>query len=194
VNNINPRVYPHEYLYNRLLFARYRVEYDAFPTIYGRMIITRYSEGGRIVFARGNIVNSKFIVNPVGGWRTAFMIMLPEAVIRIGENTGMSNTVIASASSVTIGRNVAIGAGTKIFDTDFHGVHPEDRFGTRPTKPVVIEDDVFIGGNVTILKGVTVGRASVIGAGAVVAKNIPPGEIWAGNPVRFIKKQKESTA
>jgi acetyltransferase-like isoleucine patch superfamily enzyme len=55
---------------------------------------------------------------------------------------------------------------------------------------VRIEDGAFIGTNAIILKGVTVGAESVIAAGAVVAKSIPPGEIWGGNPARFIKKLK----
>jgi acetyltransferase-like isoleucine patch superfamily enzyme len=57
-----------------------------------------------------------------------------------------------------------------------------------PTKPVTIEDGAFIGGDVIILKGVVIGENSVIGAGSVVAKSVPPGEIWAGNPAKFIRK------
>jgi acetyltransferase-like isoleucine patch superfamily enzyme len=52
---------------------------------------------------------------------------------------------------------------------------------------VIIEDNVFIGAHSTILKGVTIGKNSVIGACSVVTKNIPPNEIWAGNPAKFIK-------
>ena len=53
---------------------------------------------------------------------------------------------------------------------------------------MIIEDNVFIGAHSTILKGVTIGQNSIIGACSVVTKNIPPNEIWAGNPAKFIKK------
>ena len=54
--------------------------------------------------------------------------------------------------------------------------------------PVVIEDNVFIGARCIILKGVTIGENSVVGAGSVVTKSIPANEIWAGNPAKFIRK------
>ena len=56
------------------------------------------------------------------------------------------------------------------------------------TRPVVIRDGAFIGAHSIILKGVTVGEKSVVGAGSVVTRSIPDGEIWAGNPARFIRK------
>jgi acetyltransferase-like isoleucine patch superfamily enzyme len=55
--------------------------------------------------------------------------------------------------------------------------------------PISIEDDVWIGANVIILKGITVGRGSVIGAGSVVTRSIPPGQIWVGNPARFVRSR-----
>jgi acetyltransferase-like isoleucine patch superfamily enzyme len=57
-----------------------------------------------------------------------------------------------------------------------------------PHKPVRIEDGAFIGTNAIICKGVTIGKESIVAAGAVVVKSIPPGEIWGGNPAKFIRK------
>ncbi len=87
-----------------------------------------------------------------------------------------------------------IGAGCKIYDTDFHPIDAEYRFGGRKdnqetkTKPIVIEDGVFIGGHSIILKGTHIGSNTVIGAGSVVSGEIPANQIWAGNPARFIRK------
>lgn len=118
-------------------------------------------------------------------------------VLSIGDNSAISNTAITVAESVNIGRNVFIGAGCKIYDTDFHPIEAEFRFGdtvdiTRTkTKRIIIEDGAFIGGHSIILKGSHIGENSVIGAGSVVAGNIPANEIWAGNPARFMKKIKD---
>lgn len=118
-------------------------------------------------------------------------------VLSIGDNSGISNTAITVAESINIGRNVFIGAGCKIYDTDFHPIEAEFRFGSNAditrtkTKRVIIEDGAFIGGHSIVLKGTHIGENSVIGAGSVVTGNIPANEIWAGNPVRFIRKIKE---
>lgn len=78
-----------------------------------------------------------------------------------------------------------------MYDTDFHSLDPLKR-ATVPDPdvaraPIVIGDDVFIGGHVIILKGVRVGDGAVIGAGSVVTKDVPAREIWAGNPAKYIK-------
>ena len=80
----------------------------------------------------------------------------------------------------------------KIWDTDFHSLDPSIRIYEGDSqiisKSVLIKESAFIGANSIILKGVTIGKNSIVGAGSVVSKNIPDNEIWAGNPVRFIKK------
>lgn len=80
--------------------------------------------------------------------------------------------------------------GTKIYDTDFHWLDFEKRIRETggKTSPVTIKDGAFIGGSCIILKGVTIGEKSVIGAGSVVTKSVPDGEMWAGNPAKFIRK------
>lgn len=111
--------------------------------------------------------------------------------ITIKDGTWINNnfTAIAEHTSITIGERVLIGPGVEIFDSDFHGLNINDRGRSAPewAKPVVIGDDVFLGANTKILKGVTIGRGSVIANSAVVTGNIPAGVIAGGNPARVIR-------
>lgn len=99
--------------------------------------------------------------------------------------TAGKNMLIAK-QSVSIGRNCAIAWGVTICDHDFHKLYQDGRQRVE-TAPVVIEDNVWIGMNATILKGVTVGQGAVIGAGAVVTRDVPPACICAGNPARVVQ-------
>lgn len=93
--------------------------------------------------------------------------------------------------SITIGNHVKIGACVLLTDTDAHPIdYVSRRFSNEGTKsaPIVIEDDVWIGAHCVVLKGVTIGARSIIGAGSVVTKNIPADCIAAGNPCKIIKK------
>lgn len=111
----------------------------------------------------------------------------------IGNNTGMSNVAITCKTKVEIGNHVMIGAGVRIYDMDFHPLESKYRYGSGKddshirTAPIRIDDGVFIGTGSVILKGVEIGRNSIVGAGSVVSKSIPEGEIWAGNPAKRIK-------
>lgn len=80
-----------------------------------------------------------------------------------------------------------------MYTTDFHSLNPEVRstvndMKQRKSAPVVIMDHAFIGAHCIILKGVTIGKNAIVGAGSVVTKSIPDNEIWAGNPAKFIRK------
>lgn len=106
--------------------------------------------------------------------------------ITIGDNTFInSGTSIGSLSSVTIGNNVAIGNYVLIMDADFH--NPVDHTLPGAKAPIVIEDDVWIGARVTILKGVTIGKHAVVAAGAVVTKDVPAGALVGGVPAKLIR-------
>ncbi|MCL1833642.1 MAG: acyltransferase [Leptospirales bacterium] len=113
------------------------------------------------------------------------------AELIIGDHVGISGTTINSCKKVVIGNHVVIGTGVCIFDTDFHSLDPRVRAGNadsikKGAKRVIIEDHAFIGAYSIILKGVTIGKNSVVGAGSVVRASIPPNQIWAGNPAKFI--------
>ena len=116
-------------------------------------------------------------------------------------------THIWSQASITIGNHVLISHGVDIHDTDSHPLdwrdRREDAAGilhlnqyVTPTKtisrPIVIEDDVWICFKASVLKGVSIGRGAIIAAGAVVTKDVPPGIIVGGNPARAIAKLPKS--
>ena len=94
--------------------------------------------------------------------------------------------------SIKIGSYVMIGAGTNIYDSSYiyDNVNIPIKMQGSKTSPVVIEDDVWIGANCTILMGVTIGAHSIIGANSVVTKSIPPYSIAVGVPAKVIKSRK----
>jgi acetyltransferase-like isoleucine patch superfamily enzyme len=117
-----------------------------------------------------------------------FVTREKNAEIIFGNNCGASALTVVACSSVRIGNNVLIGAHSSIFDTDFHHAEPGKRLDKIdiPTRPVIIEDNVFLGSNCFVLKGVTIGENSVIGANSVVISNIPRNSIAMGNPCKVI--------
>jgi len=179
-----------DYLINLLSFTINRIEYPVFPTIEGRVLL---KNKGTMQFGESIVINSNMKSNPIGGDSKTILICNEGAKIKIGNNTGISNSCIFAHNEIKIGNDVFIGGGCKIYDTDFHSLdYRKRRLNEAETevnvKPVEIKDNVFIGAHSIILKGITIGECSVIGAGSVVAKNIPPNEVWAGNPARFIRK------
>ncbi|MGM9713535.1 MAG: DapH/DapD/GlmU-related protein [Prevotella sp.] len=103
----------------------------------------------------------------------------------------MSSTRIWIHDSLTIGNNVKIGGMVLITDTDAHPIDFMSRrtsnVGTK-SAPITIGDDAWIGARCLILKGVTIGERSIIGAGSVVTHDVPPDSIAAGNPARVIRR------
>ncbi len=106
------------------------------------------------------------------------------AKIEIGNCCGLSGTVIGAFRFIKLGNSVRCGANTLITDADWH----LDDLRSGEPKPVIIEDNVWLGEGVKVLKGVTIGENSVIGAGSVVTKDIPANVIAAGNPCRVIRR------
>jgi acetyltransferase-like isoleucine patch superfamily enzyme len=157
---------------------------------YGKSIrffgITKFKKcrSSKILIGNSCIFRSSHTSNLIGINRPCIITALtPESKLIIGNNCGFSGTVIGCFESIKIGNNVRCGANTLITDSDWH----TDDARTGMNKPIVIEDNVWLGVNAIVLKGVTVGANSIIGAGSIVTKNIPEGVIAAGNPCRVIK-------
>jgi acetyltransferase-like isoleucine patch superfamily enzyme len=99
-----------------------------------------------------------------------------------------STTVLCSEGpGIRIGKHALFGTNVEVSDSDFHDLHPTRRRGGVPAKaPVLIGENVFVGSNVKILKGVTIGADTVVGNGSIVTKDLPAGVIAAGSPARVL--------
>ncbi len=189
-------------LFNRLYFLLKGIKYGKNMLAYNKVYLTGYCRrrGGKIVIGDDFHLTSGDCINPIcRNIRACFHLGSPHACITIGNNVGMSSPCIWINERLTIGDNVNIGGNSMILDTDVHQLNHLARCGeksadekdittTVQTAPVVIEDDVWIGANCQILKGVTIGARTVIGAGSVVTKSIPTDCIAAGNPCKVIRQ------
>jgi acetyltransferase-like isoleucine patch superfamily enzyme len=153
-----------------------------FPIVY-REPNSEISIGNNVTF------RSDKSSNLFGTFKKCTIATLSEgASLSIGHNCGISAASITSFKKVTIGNNVLIGANVIITDSDWHGISVEKRREEGVSKAVIIGNGVWLGANSLILKGVTIGDNSVIGAGSVVSKNIPADVIAAGNPCVVLKQ------
>lgn len=123
------------------------------------------------------------------------------AIVEIGDYCYFTNAILLCELELRIGNCVVIGWNTTIADTDFHPLAPALRIADAmacsplgagrgrpevPQRAVVIEDDVWIGPSVTILKGVRIGAGSFIEPGALVTRDVPPRARVGGNPAAVI--------
>ncbi len=176
---------------SRLLFFINGIRWGQDWRFYGVPIIQKHRHS-RICIGPGLQLRSSVRSNPLGPNRPVILCTWQAgAVLEIGSNFGITGGSIVAAERITIGDRVSVGANSAIIDTDFHPLDPEIRRAAPQharTAPVVIEDDVFIGMNCLVLKGVTLGQGCVVGAGSVVTVDIPPGMVAAGNPARVVGK------
>ena len=176
-------------IYNRAMLSYKRVKYASYPEICGKL---KLQNNGSISIGRDVRFNSSLTSNFVGIYKPCTIAVAGNGNLEIGDHSGFSGVSIYCATTIKIGRYVNCGGNVSIWDTDFHPIQPDERRVNNVEKilsaPIDIGDDVFIGANSIILKGVKIGSRAVIGAGSVVTRQVPADEIWAGNPARFIKK------
>ena len=164
-------------------------QFDGMPVVFK----PRFWVKGRndsIIIGNYFIANSRFSSNSIGCFQPVLLnARYPLAKIIIGNNVGISGCTIKAMELVKIGNNVLIGSGALISDNDSHPLLSNDRGDYTKTrhKPIIIEDDVFIGARAIINKGVTIGRGAIVGAGAVVTKDVPSFMVVGGNPARILK-------
>lgn len=116
-----------------------------------------------------------------------------DAKITIGNNCLLNGAFIHSNISVKIGNYCMFGPGTKIVDNNSHRISKDIKERRKPPirKPINIKDNVWVGMNALILKGVTIGENSIVAAHSVVTKDVPPNVIVGGNPAKIIKHLEE---
>jgi serine acetyltransferase len=155
----------------------------------GTILYRRY--GGTMKIGKDVSINSHLVANPIGGQNKTVFCVTKGGKLIIGNRVGISNTAFYAAHEIIVEDDAVIGAGCKIYDTDFHSTIAEYRLnGNTNVKgmPVRIGRRSFIGGHSIILKGVSIGEQAVVAAGSVVTKSVPANEIWGGNPAKFLKK------
>lgn len=151
------------------------------------------ARNGEMEIGRDFAMNNGTKHNPIGCSHPCTFFVDNGCKITIGNNVGVSQAALIALADITIGNNVKIGGGVALYTSDFHSLDPQLRasvedFKHRKSAPITICDNAFIGAHSIILKGVTIGEAAIVGAGSVVTKSIPPREVWAGNPAKFIRK------
>lgn len=175
------------------LFKIYNVKYGE-KLISNGFAIIQNSKEGSITIGNAFSMNNGISFNQIGHNQPCYVITYNKGRIIIGDNVGISSTAIISFDCISIGNNVKIGGGTVIYDSDFHSLKYQERSSIPENtinvnkKPVFIGDNVFIGSHSIILKGSVIGNNCVIGAGSVVLGVIPPNQLWAGNPAKFVRE------
>lgn len=185
------------YLYNAIsgtywsLRARVQLRIRGVPFPKGFVVLgpLGLSARGRIRIGENVTIVNHSRYNRAGINHPTQLVAGQGATLTIGDNTGISGAAIFCSESITIGNHVLIGANCNIYDTDFHPIDFMDRRERRlcDTAPIVIEDDVWLGEGVTVLKGVRIGSRSVIAAGSVVTSHIPPDCLAGGVPCKVIR-------
>lgn len=131
-----------------------------------------------------------FLAADVNAWSHAEVNRLittrPEAVIRIGRHARLNGCTLIAADRIDVGDNCVLGS-CDVRDALDHSESPTERRRPGVPRPVLIEDNAWIGGQVSILPGVRIGANAVVGIQAVVFEDVPPGAVVVGNPARTVR-------
>lgn len=162
-------------------------------TFLGRPILS-VAPGSEMVWLGENHLYSALRCNPLGNPQPCIIRTLAAgAILRLGRGVGLSGAVVCAALGIEIGDGTIVGSGAMIIDNDFHEPRGEHRWSGNAwasARVIRIGRGCFIGARTIILKGVTIGDRAVIGAGAVVTRDVPEGACAAGNPAVTVTRRK----
>ena len=168
------------------------IQCDGWIQFEGRPILSKFP-GSKIIFRKGVRLGSAVRSNPLGCFQpTVVRTLAPNAELILDENVGISGTVICAGVGVRVGSGTIVGSGAMILDNDFHTFDEERGWLNEyqlNARPIVIGRNVFVGARAIILKSVNIGDRAVIGAGAVVTRDVPAGQVVAGNPAEVISRK-----
>jgi len=167
--------------------------------ILGNLPFFKVPKNGKVSLSNNVTLNSDFKNSNTALTNRCKFVTGYEGSISIGQNTQLNGVCIVSYKEVVVGKNCQIASSTFIADTDFHPVNPVERekqvlgetfsFSSVSNEKISIGDNVWVGWNSTILKGVTIGDNSIVAAGSVVLSGaFPANVIIAGNPAKVVKK------
>lgn len=190
---------------NRILFKILGVNFGSNLRVFNKIYLS-LGKDAKLKIGNNFTFTSGADINPLCRNVRGHIYITKNGEISIGNNTGISSSCLWAKEKITIGNYVNIGGDCIIMDTDAHNLDWKIRAGLGRDKnnlkivdgasaiatPVNIEDHAFIGTRSIILKGVTIGARSIIGAGSVVNRSIPPDCIAAGNPCKVIKQINQS--
>ena len=183
----------------RYLSKRYKkLKIDNSIRVLGNIPFFKIPMNGQINIGRNVVLNSDFKnSNTMLTGRCKFVTGYNGKII-VGQNSMFNGVCIVAYKKISIGENCQIASSTLIADTDFHPVSINERLkqvsglsydtSSVKEKEIVIGNNVWVGWNATILKGVTIGDNSIVAAGSVVLTGVyPSNSIIAGNPAKVIK-------
>jgi acetyltransferase-like isoleucine patch superfamily enzyme len=172
-----------------VLATMWGIQLGPFCKFFGKTHFRRYP-GSIIKIGKSCRFRSTFRSNMVGLNRPCgISTHHKDAVIHLGENCGLSGVVIGAANSIVLGNHVLCGANVTITDFDWHSVNQSrhSQSVSELSEPIRIGDNVWLGLNTLVLKGVEIGNNTVIGANSVVTSSLPENVIAAGIPARVLR-------
>lgn len=174
----------------KLIFKSCKIPYGSNLNLKSAPIIVKLRSSS-IVLGDNVTISNEINENPAGVvHKTVLAAARPGAELIIGNNVGISGAILFCHQRIEIGDDCLIGAGASIYDTDFHALDPAERHvrhsNQMKTAPVRLGHNVWLGAQSLVLRGVIIGDNAVVGARAVVTKDVPANAIVGGIPARVI--------
>lgn len=162
--------------------------------------------GRKVIFGANFETNGRLVVRGPGrvifgdnikAWahaeKNVFITYTPDSIIKVGSNTRLNGAGVMAYTSIEFGDNCILGS-TVVFDSDFHPLDPKQRHNPNApvaSKPIKVGNNVWLGGQTAVLKGVTIGDNSVVAFRGVVPSDVPANVVVGGNPAKIIKRFEE---